>query len=131
MSIKAQLDESGIIVECTSCGQRNRVAFGHEGKCGKCGTALPAVTEPLDVPSASSFDALVSESKLPILVDFWAPWCGPCRAVAPELEKVAANTAGRYLVIKVNTDVLPELGERFGVRSIPTMTVLSGGKEVG
>jgi thioredoxin 2 len=71
----------------------------------------------------------VNGSPLPVVVDFWAPWCGPCRMVAPELERVAANNAGRFLVVKVNTDEIPELGERFGIRSIPTMAVFSGGKE--
>jgi thioredoxin 2 len=125
-----QIDDRGIIVTCPSCSQRNRVAFGREGKCGNCGTLLPPVAEPLEAPSARVFDALVRESKAPIIVDFWAPWCGPCRMVAPELAKVAASTAGQYLVVKVNTDALPELGDRYGIRSIPTMAVFAGGREI-
>ena len=66
-----------------------------------------------------------------VFVDWWASWCGPCRMVAPELEKVAARTAGRWLVVKVNTDVLTELGERYQIRSIPTMAVFAGGREIG
>jgi len=65
-----------------------------------------------------------------VIVDYWAPWCGPCRMVAPELQKVAARQAGKALVIKVNTDELSDLGQRFGIRSIPTMAVFAGGKEV-
>jgi thioredoxin 2 len=130
MATSAQLDDRGIIVACPSCGQRNRVAFGHHGKCKKCGTALPSSAEPLEVPSTASFDALVHSSKLPVVVDFWAPWCGPCHMVAPEIACVAANNAGRYVVVKVNTDALPELGERYGIRSIPTMAVFAAGKEV-
>jgi thioredoxin 2 len=130
MASNTQLDDRGIIVPCSACGQRNRVAFGHEGKCGKCGTVLPPSSEPLEVPSVEAFDGLVNASKLPVVVDFWAPWCGPCRMVAPEIARVAAGNAGRYVVVKVNTDALPELGDRFAIRSIPTMAVFAGGKEV-
>jgi thioredoxin 2 len=126
----SQLDDRGVIVTCPSCGQRNRVPFGRQGKCKKCGTMLPASAEPLEVPSTQAFDALVRSSTLPVVVDFWAPWCGPCRMVAPELARVAANNAGRYMVVKINTDALPDLGDRFGIQSIPTMSVFAGGREV-
>jgi thioredoxin 2 len=130
MSSQATLDERGIIVACPACQQLNRIAYGHAGKCRKCGTLLPASAEPIEVPSTEAFDALVKGSKLPVVVDFWAPWCGPCRMVAPELEKVATRNAGRYVIVKVNTDELPELGDRFGIRSIPTMAVFAEGREV-
>ena len=124
------MDERGVILTCTSCGKRNRIPFGsREARCGGCRTALPSPSEPIEVPDAAAFDALLRSSPLPVLVDFWAPWCGPCRVVAPELARVAANTAGRCLVVKVNTDEIPELGDRFGIRSIPTMAVFSGGRE--
>lgn len=84
---------------------------------------------PFDVGNVADFDRLVARSSLPIVVDYWAPWCGPCRMVAPELEKVAARNAGRLIVAKVNTDVLTELGQRYGIRSIPTMAVFAEGKE--
>jgi thioredoxin 2 len=129
-----QLDVKGVVTSCAACGQRNRQAYPRlsaETRCGKCGTALHPPREPVETPDATSFDAAVSSSELPVVVDFWAPWCGPCRMVAPELARVAAANAGRYLILKVNTDAVPELGERFAIRSIPTMAVFKGGREVG
>jgi thioredoxin 2 len=125
------MDERGVILACSGCGRKNRVPFSAGGaKCGGCGAALAQPGEPIEVPTAGSFDALIRDAALPVVVDFWAPWCGPCRAVAPELQRVAASNAGRYLVVKVNTDAVPELGERFRIRSIPTMAVFEGGREV-
>jgi len=77
----------------------------------------------------AEFESLVLKSDIPVLVDFWATWCGPCRMVAPELQKVAARQAGKVLVVKVNTDELQDLGQRFGIRSIPTLAVFAAGKE--
>jgi thioredoxin 2 len=126
-----QLDDRGLITTCPQCGQRNRVAFNaREARCGKCQTALPSAAEPIEVPDEGAFDALIQHATRPVVIDFWAPWCGPCRAVAPELARVAASNAGRLVVAKVNTDDVPELGERFRIRSIPTMAVFDGGREV-
>jgi thioredoxin 2 len=85
--------------------------------------------EPIEVPSAEAFDALVRGAGQPVVVDFWAPWCGPCRMVAPEIAKVAASNVGRLIVVKINTDAVPELGERYRIQSIPTMAIFEGGRE--
>ena len=127
------LDDRGLIVPCGSCGQKNRLAYTHLSdsvRCARCKEPIAAPSEPIEVHSAADFDRLVGAASLPLIVDYWAPWCGPCRMVAPELQKVAARQAGRVLVVKVNTDEIPDLGQRFGIRSIPTMAVFSGGKEM-
>ena len=126
------VDDRGVLVPCTSCGSTNRLPYGaldRRVRCGKCQTTLSAPSSPIDVPGVF-FDPLVSLSSVPVVVDFWAPWCGPCRAMAPEFAKVAQRLAGEALVIKVNTDAEPELSERFGIRSIPTIAVFRDGKEM-
>ena len=127
-----QLDDRGIVVACPSCGKNNRVQYEHLGdpvRCGSCHHALAPPAAPLEIRTVADFDRLVSRASIPVVVDFWAPWCGPCRMVAPEIVKVAARAAGRFIVVKVNTDEVPELGQRFGIRSIPTMAVFSDGRE--
>lgn len=88
---------------------------------------------PIDVPiaidSTSDFDALVRAATIPVLVDFWAAWCGPCRMVAPELEKLAHAEAGRVLIAKVDTEALPDIAGRYGIRSIPTLVLFRSGRE--
>jgi thioredoxin 2 len=129
----AQLDDRGIVVSCSGCGQKNRVAFARlidAARCGQCKQPITLPDAPIEVHSSALFDRIIGEASLPVLVDYWAPWCGPCRMVAPELKKVASRQAGRVIVLKVNTDELSDLGQRFGIRSIPTMAVFSGGREV-
>jgi thioredoxin 2 len=127
------LDDRGIVTTCPACGQKNRFLYDRLGetvRCGKCKAALPALGEPIELSSSADFDRLIARASVPVLVDYWAPWCGPCRMVAPELKKVAERRAGRALVVKVNTDVLTDLGERFGIRSIPTLAIFAGGREL-
>jgi thioredoxin 2 len=128
-----ELDDKGIVIACAACGQKNRLVYGQLGaaaRCGQCKQPLTGVSVPVDVPDAAAFDRLIASASLPVVVDFWAPWCGPCRMVAPELVKVAARQSGRYVIAKLNTDAVPEIGDRFRIRSIPTMAVFSGGREV-
>ena len=122
----------GIVRACPSCGRKNRVLgsrLDREARCGACGAALTPIAEPLAVDRGAELDGLLRESALPVLVDFWAPWCGPCKMVAPEIAKVAERNAGRILVVKVNTDVDPAVGAAHRIQSIPTMALFEGGRE--
>ena len=128
-----ETDERGILITCPKCGRRNRMKYQGLGKvfrCGQCKSELRPLGEPVDVHSDLVFDALISRSALPVLVDFWAPWCGPCKMVAPEIRKVATEAAGQVLVAKVNTEELPNLARRFRVTAIPTMSIFRNGIEV-
>ena len=85
---------------------------------------------PFEAPSSAAFDAAANTSAIPLIVDFWAAWCGPCRMVAPELEKVARAHAGEWLVVKVDTDQLTDIAARYKIRSLPTLAVIHGGREL-
>ena len=127
------LDEKGVVIPCVHCGQKNRTPYArlHEmGTCGRCHNPIGPPTVPIDVVQVAQFDALLALSSLAVVVDFWAPWCGPCKAVAPELVKVANANVGRFLVAKVDTDALPQLGQRYNVQSIPMIAVFKEGREV-
>ncbi len=114
------------VVACVSCGKRNRVPDAAKGlpQCAHCQAKLPWLVNGTD----GNFDA-VTETRVPVLVDLWAPWCAPCRMVAPILERISRDRAGRLKVVKVNVDENRALQERFGAMSIPTMVVLRNGKE--
>lgn len=118
---------------CAECKTVNRIPVRHladAGKCGKCQAVLPAHASPITISSETQFDDIVGGARVPVLVDFWAPWCGPCRAVAPEVKKVAQTLSGKALVLKVDTDVLVDLAERFQIQSIPNFALFSGGRLV-
>ncbi len=128
-----KLDRTGVLVPCASCGATNRLKYAaleRPTQCGKCHAALQYPAVPIDVPSAELFDAAVTMASVPVVVDFWAVWCGPCKMVAPEVEKVARNMAGRALVVKADTDANAELSSRYNIRSIPTIGVFHHGREV-
>jgi len=127
------VDKQGILRACPNCGRRNRLKYeglGRTFRCGQCRNELPPLSEPVDIRSDFVFDALVSHSALPVLVDFWAPWCGPCKMVAPEIRKVAVELAGKFVIAKVNTEEIPNLGSRYRITAIPTMVLFNNGSEV-
>src|SRR6266571_3640048 len=116
------------IIQCPACGSKNRVPSeklreGLEPVCGRCKTPLSASAHPIIVTDAN-FAEEVERSPLPVLLDMWAPWCGPCRMIAPTIEQLVSELAGRVKVAKLNTDENPMTGSRFNVRSIPTLLVL-------
>jgi thioredoxin 2 len=121
-----------MIRACPSCGTKNRVPASHladTGTCGRCKAALPPVDEPLDV-DGEGFDEIMRSAKVPVLVDFWAAWCAPCRAAAPYVKSVAKKMKGRALVVKVDTEAHGHVAARFGVRGIPNFLVLKDGRPV-
>ena len=130
-----------VIQTCASCGTKNRVdesaAREKQPVCGKCGAELPPVAavqsdgKPQVVTDASfSSDVIAASSSLPVLVDAWAEWCGPCRMIAPVLDQLAAESNGRYKIAKLNVDENPRTSAQFGIRSIPTLLIFKNGKLV-
>lgn len=120
------------VIRCPACGQMNRVdqqkvARGLSPVCGRCRTELPVASRPVEVSDAT-FAAEVEGSTLPVVVDMWAPWCGPCRMISPILDELASEMAGRVRFVKLNVDENPVTASRFRVGSIPTLLVLQGGR---
>ena len=122
-----------VIRTCGHCGQANRVPAKYlastGGRCGSCKSPLPPLAEPLAVDDAL-FDEVIQNVSVPVLVDFWADWCGPCHMVAPEVAKTAAEMAGKAVMLKVDTEKYPQLAARFNVRGIPNFAVFNGGRLV-
>ena len=114
------------LIRCGHCGQRNRVPAAASGtpRCGKCHQPLPSIADADD----ASFRDIAEAAKIPVIVDLWAPWCGPCRMVSPALEQLASELAGRVKLVKVNVDTSPQVSQRFDAQAIPTLLLLRGGQ---
>ncbi len=141
LSKQAQPSQAGVrwvdmsseikLIQCSSCGAKNRIApvgLDKQPVCGRCGTPLQR-DHPLTVTD-ENFSEQVERSSLPVLVDVWAPWCAPCRIIAPVIEEIASELAGRLLVAKLNSDENPHTASRFDVRGIPTLLLLKDGREL-
>lgn len=126
-------DTRGLILPCPACGTSSRIAYANldkAGRCGSCKADLPKPSAPIIVDDPAAFQAMISASPLPIVIDFWAPWCGPCKMMAPEFAKAAALAAGEAIFAKVNTDEQQAIASQFRIQGIPAFALLKSGKLV-
>jgi thioredoxin 2 len=127
------IDNKGVIRECPACGKRNRVQFSSLGnivRCGGCKAELPRLDSPIEIAEEADFESLIGSSSLPVLVDFWADWCGPCKMMSPEVNRLAATNSAKFVIAKVNTEGLPMLAQRFQINALPTLVLFAGQKEL-
>ncbi len=133
MSTSHRSDSRGVILECSSCAAANRIAFarlGQRAHCGTCKDLLPQASHAIEVSSSEAFHHLIEQSPLPVVVDFWAEWCGPCKMMAPEFGKAAMQAAGETILAKVNTEQLPDVAAGQRIQGIPAFILYKNGHEI-
>jgi thioredoxin 2 len=131
MSHPLSSDERGIIQSCPACGTANRIAYpkvSQQGRCGTCKADMSLIAAPAEMTSLTAFTALIAQSPMPVVIDFWAAWCGPCQMMAPEFAKAAELAAGEAVFIKVNTDEQQQIAGQFRIQGIPAFALIKSGQ---